>query len=77
MNMVLIQCKIFANGDNLICFVLKRVSSAYFFCSIMYIERLKYIPVRQGYTYKSFIEQRVKFETLLLCSFSDLQLIVC
>lgn len=50
MNMVLIRSKIFANGDNLICFVLKGVSSACFFGSVMYIERLKYIPVQQGYT---------------------------
>ena len=50
MNMVLIRSKIFANGDNLICFVLKGVSSAWFFGSMMYIERMKYIPVQQGYT---------------------------
>ena len=30
MNMALIRSKIFANGDNIICFVLKQVSSACF-----------------------------------------------
>ena len=48
--MALIRSKIFANGDNLICFVLKGVSSACVFGSMMYIERLKYIQVQQGYT---------------------------